>query len=268
MATPQSTDVEIDDQRANVKALREKLATIDSEEAKHLNELADYLIKKSVWILGGDGWAYDIGFGGLDHAIASGKNINILVMDTGVYSNTGGQQSKATPMGASAKFATAGKALPKKDLGMIAMSYGNVYVAQISMGANDMQVIKAMNEAEAFDGPSIIIAYSHCIAQGFNLADCLEHQKNAVETGSWPLYRYNPENVSAGKAPLMLDSKAPSKPLSDYMSNETRFQVVNKMNPERYETLLNKAQENVKEKRSLLEHMAEYKVEEDTSAAE
>ena len=268
LANPQSTDVEIDDQRANVKALREKLATIDSEEAKHLNELADYLIKKSVWILGGDGWAYDIGFGGLDHAIASGKNINILVMDTGVYSNTGGQQSKATPMGASAKFATAGKALPKKDLGMIAMSYGNVYVAQISVGANDMQTIKALNEAEAYDGPSLIIAYSHCIAQGFNLADGLEHQKNAVETGSWPLYRYNPENVSAGKAPLMLDSKAPSKPLSDYMSNETRFQVVNKMNPERYETLLNKAQENVKEKRSLLEHMAEYKVEEDTSAAE
>ena len=139
LANPQSTDVEIDDQRANVKALREKLATIASEEAKHLNELADYLIKKSVWILGGDGWAYDIGFGGLDHAIASGKNINILVMDTGVYSNTGGQQSKATPMGASAKFATAGKALPKKDLGMIAMSYGNVYVAQISVGANDMR---------------------------------------------------------------------------------------------------------------------------------
>ena len=183
-------------------------------------------------------------------------------MDTGVYSNTGGQQSKATPMGASAKFATAGKALPKKDLGMIAMSYGNVYVAQVAFGANDAQVIKAMNEAEAYDGPSIIIAYSHCIAQGFNLADGLSHQKNAVETGSWPLYRYNPENIKEGKAPLMLDSKAPSKPLSDYMSNETRFQIVNKQNPERYETLLNKAQENVKEKRSLLEHMSEFKVSE------
>ena len=256
---PQKTDIEIDDQRANVKALREKLAGIDTAEAKHLDKLADYLIKKSVWILGGDGWAYDIGFGGLDHAIASGRNVNILVMDTGVYSNTGGQQSKATPMGASAKFATAGKALPKKDLGMIAMSYGNVYVAQVSFGANDAQVIKAMNEAEAFDGPSIIIAYSHCIAQGFNLAEGLTHQKNAVETGSWPLYRYNPENIKEGKAPLMLDSKAPSKPLSEYMSNETRFQIVNKQNPERYETLLNKAQENVKEKRSLLEHMAGFK---------
>lgn len=247
MSNPQKTDAEIDAQRENVKALRAKLAGMNSKEAKELDNLADYLIKKSVWILGGDGWAYDIGFGGLDHAIASGKNVNILVMDTGVYSNTGGQQSKATPMGASAKFATAGKALPKKDLAMIAMSYGNVYVAQVSMGANDMQVIKAMNEAEAFDGPSIIIAYSHCIAQGFNLIDGLTHQKEAVDTGSWPLYRYNPDNVKEGKAPLMLDSKAPSKPLSDYMSSETRFQVVKKANPERYETLLNKAQENVNE---------------------
>ena len=257
---PQKTDAEIDEQRDLVKELRAKLSGIKSDEAKHLDKLADYLIKKSVWIIGGDGWAYDIGFGGLDHAIASGKNINILVLDTGVYSNTGGQQSKATPMGASAKFATAGKSLPKKDLGMIAMSYGNVYVAQVSMGANDSQVIKAMNEAEAYDGPSIIIAYAHCIAQGFNLADGLTHQKAAVETGSWPLYRYNPENIKEGKAPLTLDSKAPSRPLSDYMSNETRFQVVNKQNPARYESLLNKAQENVKEKRSLLEHMSEFKL--------
>ncbi len=257
---PQSNDVEIDAQRDLVAELRTKLAGINSAEAKHLDKLADYLIKKSVWILGGDGWAYDIGFGGLDHAIASGKNINILVMDTGVYSNTGGQQSKATPMGASAKFATAGKSLPKKDLGMIAMSYGNVYVAQISIGANDAQVIKALNEAEAYDGPSLIIAYSHCIAQGFNLIDGLSHQKAAVESGSWPLYRYNPENIKEGKAPLSLDSKAPSKPLAEYMANETRFQVVNKQNPERYETLVNKAQENVNEKRSLLEHMADFKV--------
>lgn len=256
LGNPQKTDVEVEAQRGYVGALRQKLATISSPEAKHLNELADYLIRKSVWIFGGDGWAYDIGFGGLDHAIASGKNINILVIDTGVYSNTGGQQSKATPMGASAKFATAGKELPKKDLGMIAMSYGNVYVAQVSFGANDMQLIKALNEAEAYDGPSIVIAYSHCIAQGFNLAEGVEHQKNAVETGSWPLYRYNPDNVKEGKAPLMLDSKAPSRPLSDYMSNETRFQIVNKANPERYEKLLNKAQENVKEKRALLEHLA------------
>ena len=256
---PQLTDAEIDVQRQNVKELREKLAQVNTKEAEHLNEFADYLVKKSVWIIGGDGWAYDIGFGGLDHAIASGRNINILVVDTGVYSNTGGQQSKATPMGASAKFATAGKELPKKDLAMIAMSYGNVYVAQVAMGANDTQVIKALNEAEAFDGPSLIIAYSHCINQGLNMAEGLKHQKDAVETGSWPLYRYNPENTKEGKAPLMLDSRAPSKPLSDYMASETRFQVVNKANPERYNSLLEKAQEDVNAKRAILEHMSSYK---------
>ena len=259
LSNPQSNDMEIDAQRDNVAALRAKLATINSEEAKHLSEIADYLIKKSVWIIGGDGWAYDIGFGGVDHVIASGRNVNILVVDTGVYSNTGGQQSKATPMGASAKFATAGKELPKKDLAMIAMSYGNVYVAQVAMGANDMQVIKAMNEAEAYDGPSLIIAYCPCINQGLNMADGLTHQKNAVETGSWPLFRFNPLNETAGKAPLTLDSKAPSKPLAEFMSSETRFQVVNKMNPERYEELLEKAQKNVNDKHTLLEYMSQYK---------
>lgn len=259
LSNPQSNDMEIDAQRDNVAALRAKLATMNSEEAKHLSEIADYLIKKSVWIIGGDGWAYDIGFGGVDHVIASGRNVNILVVDTGVYSNTGGQQSKATPMGASAKFATAGKELPKKDLAMIAMSYGNVYVAQVAMGANDMQVIKAMNEAEAYDGPSLIIAYCPCINQGLNMADGLAHQKNAVETGSWPLFRFNPLNETAGKAPLTLDSKAPSKPLAEFMSSETRFQVVNKMNPARYEELLEKAQKNVNDKHTLLEYMSQYK---------
>lgn len=259
LSNPQSNDMEIDAQRDNVAALRAKLAAMNSEEAKHLSEIADYLIKKSVWIIGGDGWAYDIGFGGVDHVIASGRNVNILVVDTGVYSNTGGQQSKATPMGASAKFATAGKELPKKDLAMIAMSYGNVYVAQVAMGANDMQVIKAMNEAEAYDGPSLIIAYCPCINQGLNMADGLAHQKNAVETGSWPLFRFNPLNETAGKAPLTLDSKAPSKPLADFMSSETRFQVVNKMNPARYEELLEKAQKNVNDKHTLLEYMSQYK---------
>ena len=227
-----------------------------------LSELAHYLVKRSQWIIGGDGASYDIGYGGLDHVIASGEDVNILVLDTEVYSNTGGQSSKATPLGAIAKFAASGKRVRKKDLGMIATTYGYVYVAQIAMGADQAQCLKAIREAEAFDGPSIIIAYSHCIAQGFNLADGLQHQKNAVETGSWPLFRYNPDNIKEGKAPLTLDSKAPSKPLSDYMSNETRFQVVNKMNPERYETLLNKAQENVKEKRSLYEHMAEFAIKE------
>ncbi len=261
LANPQSTNVEIDEQRANVLELRKKLATIDSEEAKRLDKLADYLVKKSLWIFGGDGWAYDIGFGGLDHAIASGRNINILVMDTGVYSNTGGQASKATPMGASAKFATAGKATPKKDLGLIAMSYGNVYVAQVAFGANDAQTLKAFNEAEAFDGPSIVIAYSHCIAQGFNLRDGLSHQKAAVESGSWPLYRYNPSLAEEGKSPLSLDSKAPQKPLAEYMGSETRFQVVKKQNPERYENLLEQAQENVHDKFAQLQHLAGFKTE-------
>ena len=257
-SNPQETDAEIETQRGYVKELRAKLAGISTSEAKHLDKLANYLVKKSLWILGGDGWAYDIGFGGLDHTIASGKNVNILVMDTGVYSNTGGQQSKATPRGAAAKFATAGKSLPKKDLGLMAMSYGSVYVAQIAFGANDLQTIKALNEAEAFDGPSVVIAYSHCIAQGFDLANGLEHQKSAVDSGSWPLFRYNPDNVKEGKAPLMLDSKAPSIPLSDFMAKETRFQVVNKADPARYQDLLGKAQEDVNEKWALLQHMAAY----------
>ncbi|MFI3241623.1 MAG: pyruvate:ferredoxin (flavodoxin) oxidoreductase [Alphaproteobacteria bacterium] len=256
LSNPQSNNQEIDAQRENVKELRAKLATIDSEDAKHLDKLADYLVKKSVWIFGGDGWAYDIGFGGLDHAIASGRNINILVMDTGVYSNTGGQASKATPLGASAKFATAGKATPKKDLGMIAMSYGNVYVAQVAFGANDAQTLKAFNEAEAYDGPSIIIGYSHCIAQGFDLKKGLSHQKSAVESGSWPLYRYNPTLIEAGKAPLTLDSKAPVKPLAEYMGAETRFQIVKKQNPERYESLVDQAQDLANDKYAQLQHLA------------
>ncbi len=262
VSNPQSTDEEIDRQRDYVAQLKSELKTISTDEAEHLLEMADYLIKKSVWIIGGDGWAYDIGFGGVDHVIASGRNVNILVVDTGVYSNTGGQQSKATPRGASAKFATAGKELAKKDLGMIAMSYGSVYVAQVALGANDSQVIKAFNEAESYDGPSIIIAYSPCINQGLNMADGLQHQKDAVETGSWPLYRFNPENVKEGKAPLMLDSKAPSKPLAEYMASETRFQIVNKMNPQRYEKLLAEAQKDVTDKRALLEHMSALKVSE------
>lgn len=254
----QTTDAEIDAQRTRVKALREKLSTIKGKEAEQLSSIADYLVKKTVWIIGGDGWAYDIGFGGLDHAIASGKNINILVMDTGVYSNTGGQQSKATPMGASAKFAISGKELPKKDLGLIAMSYGNVYVAQIAFGANDIQTIKALNEAEAFDGPSIVIAYSHCIAHGFELNQGLTHQKLAVDSGAWPLFRNNPENLEQGKPALALDSKAPSIPLSDFMDLETRFEIVKKQNPEHYQTLIDKAQAGVKSKRSYLEHLAAY----------
>jgi len=251
-----TTDEGIEAQRARVVTLKQKLASVKSEEAQHLVKIADYLVKKSVWILGGDGWAYDIGYGGLDHAIASGKNINILVLDTGVYSNTGGQQSKATPMGASAKFAMAGRELPKKDLGMIAMTYGGVYVAQVAIGANDNQLIKAMIEAESYEGPSLIIAYAHCVAHGYGLDAGLSHQKLAVESGAFPLYRYDPRRVAEGKAPLVLDSKAPSVPLADFMSSETRFKVVERQNPEHYKVLLERAQRDVDAKRALYEHMA------------
>ena len=200
--------------------------------------LADYLVKKSVWIVGGDGWAYDIGYGGLDHVLASGRNVNILVLDTEVYSNTGGQASKATPLGASAKFAVAGKARPKKDLGMMAMTYGNVYVAHVAFGAKDAQTVKAFLEADAYDGPSLIIAYSHCIAHGYDLAHGLDQQKLAVDSGYWPLYRYDPRRLAAGENPLQLDSAAPKADVAKFMANETRFRVVEQQNPERFKALL------------------------------
>ena len=260
LSNPQSTDVEIDDQRANVKALRDKLAGINTAEAKSLSKLADYLIKKSVWILGGDGWAYDIGFGGLDHAIASGKNINILVMDTGVYSNTGGQQSKATPMGASAKFATAGKALPKKDLGMIAMSYGNVYVAQVAFGANDTQLIKALNEAEAYDGPSIVICYCPCLEQHIKagMGTSQDEMKKAVECGYWHLYRYDPRRIAEGKNPFQLDSKEPdTSKVMDFLMGENRFASLKNNFPDKADALYAKEVEDVKARYAKYKKLAE-----------
>ena len=257
LTAEQTSDAEIAAQRERVQALRSKLSGLSSDGAKTLAGMADALVKKSVWMLGGDGWAYDIGYGGIDHVLYSGKNVNILVMDTGVYSNTGGQQSKATPIGASAKFAVAGKSLPRKDLGMIAMSSENVYVAQIAMGASDMQTIKAFTEAESFDGPSLIIAYSHCIAHGYEIGEeGLNHQKAAVDAGFWPLYRFDPRRVTEGQPGLQLDSKAPTKPMAEYMANETRFQIVKKQDPERYERLVQYAQEQVEERRRLYEHMA------------
>jgi len=260
LTAPQTNEAEIKAQRERVDALKAKLSAMNGEEAKRLNSVADYFVEKSIWTLGGDGWAYDIGYGGLDHVLYSGKNVNILVLDTGVYSNTGGQQSKATPIGASAKFAVAGKALPRKDLGMIAMSSENVYVAQVAMGANDAQTIKAFVEAESFNGPSLIIAYSHCIAHGYEIGEQgLEHQKAAVESGFWPLYRFDPRRVAEGKAGLQLDSKAPTKVMADYMANETRFQIVKKADPERYDRLVKFAQEQVEERRKLYEHLAEEK---------
>ncbi len=251
-----TTESGIHEQRDRVVALREKLTGIDSGEAKDLAGLADVLVKKSVWALGGDGWAYDIGFGGLDHSLALGRNLNVLVLDTETYSNTGGQMSKATPMGAIAKFAAAGKQTPKKDLAMMMMSYGYVYVARIALGANESHTIKAFIEAEAYNGPSIIIAYSHCIGHGINMAKGLDQQALAVKTGYWPLVRYNPELRSEGKNPLQLDSKAPSIPLEDYIYNENRYRAVKARDPEMAADLLKRAQADVNRRWKLYEYWA------------
>lgn len=217
-------------QRDRVETLKDRLEEMPSREAQALLSLADYLVKKSVWIVGGDGWAYDIGYGGLDHVLASGKNVNILVLDTQVYSNTGGQQSKATPTGAVAKFAAGGKPQLPKDLGLMALAYSNVYVARVAMGASDTQTLKAFIEAERYDGPSIIIAYSHCIAHGYDLKHGMDQQKKAVECGLWPTFRYNPDLEKEGKNPMKLDYKGPKIPVKEYMYHETRFKMVEKMN--------------------------------------
>jgi len=230
-------------QRERVAQLKAKLGTIDTPDAHHLQTVADVLVKRSVWIVGGDGWAYDIGYGGLDHVLASGRNVNVLVLDTEVYSNTGGQMSKATPRGAVAKFAAGGKESEKKDLGMMATAYGNVYVAQVAMGANDGQTVRAFVEAESYDGPSIIIAYSHCIAHGINMRTGMSNHKAAVESGHWPLYRYDPRRAAKGLNPLQLDSKAPKIPLTSYTGMENRFKILSKSQPKRAEALLSKAQE-------------------------
>ncbi len=252
----QGTETGIKAQRERVAVLKEKLAALGTPRARRLALLADYLVRKSVWIVGGDGWAYDIGYGGLDHVLASGRNVNILVLDTEVYSNTGGQASKSTPIGASAKFAMAGKALPKKDLGMIAMAYGNVYVAKVAMGAKDMQVVKAFQEAESYDGPSIIIAYSHCIAHGFDLVKGCEQQKLAVDAGHWPLFRYDPRRVEVGESPLQMDSAAPKIELGAYVRNETRYRMVEQQNPEHFRHLLAMAQREVTNRFATYENLA------------
>ncbi|MDR3736900.1 MAG: pyruvate:ferredoxin (flavodoxin) oxidoreductase [Acidobacteriaceae bacterium] len=245
ISAPQNTEPEINTQRDRVKTLKTKLAAIDSSEARNLSAIADSLVRKSVWILGGDGWAYDIGFGGLDHVLGSGKNINVLVLDTEVYSNTGGQMSKSTPRGAVAKFAASGKGNSKKDLAMEAVSYGSVYVARVALGGNDTHVIKAFQEAEAHDGPSIIIAYASCIAHGYDLVHGLEQQKLAVQSGYWPLMRYNPGLREEGKNPFLLDSKAPAIPLKDYTYREARYTMLTRSNPELAAKLLVEAQDDV-----------------------
>jgi pyruvate-ferredoxin/flavodoxin oxidoreductase len=256
LAADQTTESGIREQRERVLELKSKLAGLESAEAHDLLSLADALVKKSVWILGGDGWAYDIGYGGLDHVLASGRNVNVLVLDTEVYSNTGGQMSKSTPRGAVAKFAAGGKLRPKKNLGLMAMSYGNVYVAAVAMGSSDMHTLKAFLEAEAYDGPSLIIAYSHCIAHGYDLVYGLDQQKAAVQSGHWPLYRYNPDLVKLGKNPFQLDSKPPSLPLEKYIYNETRYTMLKHSDPQAAKLLLQFAEEDVRNRWRVYENMA------------
>lgn len=252
----QSTERGLQEQRDRVKVLEKKLKKIEKVEAEDLLSLIDVLAKKSVWIVGGDGWAYDIGYGGLDHVIAQRRKVNILVLDSETYSNTGGQMSKATPLGAIAKFAAGGKRTYKKDLAMMAISYGDVYVARVAMGANDAQVIKAFQEAEAFNGPSLIIAYSHCISHDYNLVHGLEQQKLAVQSGYWPLLRYNPDLTKEGKNPFQLDSKAPSIPLEEYVYNENRYKMLTRTNPEVAKKLLKQAQEEVLRRWKMCEYLA------------
>ena len=250
------TELELAQQRERVEFLRKKLEQIDTPAARQLESLADYFVPRSVWVIGGDGWAYDIGYGGLDHVLAQGRNVNVLVVDTGVYSNTGGQCSKATPMGAVAKFAAAGKPMPKKDLAMISMTYGNIYVAQIAMGANWNQTVKAFNEAESFDGPSIIIAYSHCIAHGIDMTTGMDEHKLAVNSGMWPLFRFDPRKTELGESPLMLDSKKPSMPFFKFAEAEGRWNTLLRSDKEHAEKLIAAAQKDINRRFHLYEQMA------------
>ncbi|MEP7336739.1 MAG: pyruvate:ferredoxin (flavodoxin) oxidoreductase [Acidobacteriota bacterium] len=256
LTAQQKDEAGIHDQRERVAALKDKLRAVDSDEAKQLLALADTLVKRSVWIIGGDGWAYDIDFGGLDHVLASGRNVNVLVLDTEVYSNTGGQMSKATPRAAVAKFAVGGKRAGKKDLGLMAMTYGNVYVASVAMGARDEQTLKAFLEAEAYDGPSLIIAYSHCIAHGINMTTGMQHQKAAVDAGQWLLYRYHPERAEQGENPLQLDSRSPKIPLEQFLYLEGRFKMLTQSKPEEASRLLAEAQQDVRTRWRMYEYLS------------
>ncbi len=256
-------DAEMDDeagiaaQRERIEQLRAKLEGLDTPEALQLDLVADYLVKKSVWAVGGDGWAFDIGYGGLDHVLGVGRDINILVLDTGVYSNTGGQASKATPLAATAKFAMGGKPIERKDLGLMAMAYGHVYVAQVAFGAKDRQTVQAFLEAESYPGPSLIIAYSHCIAHGFPMEDALDHQQAVVSSGAWPLYRFDPRRALAGENPLKLDSKAPAIPFEQYAMTENRFRMLTKSDPERAKALLAEAQRTVRARFDIYRQLAD-----------
>jgi pyruvate-ferredoxin/flavodoxin oxidoreductase len=239
-----------------VAQLKAALMKLDSEKARDLLSVVDHLVRRSVWIVGGDGWAYDIGSSGLDHVLASGRNINVLVLDTEVYSNTGGQMSKATPLGAVAKFAAAGKPVAKKDLGLQVISYGNVYVARVAMGANPQQTLLALREAEAYPGPSLVLAYSHCIAHGINMQHGLRQQDLAVASGHWPLIRYNPALRQADKNPFVLDSPRPTVKLKDYALNELRYKMLSRTHPAESEHLMGLAQQVVDQKWDIYEEMA------------
>jgi pyruvate-ferredoxin/flavodoxin oxidoreductase len=252
----QRTEAGIDAQRRRVAALREKLRGVAAPAARRLELVADYLVEKSVWLIGGDGWAYDIGYGGLDHVLSLRRKVNILVLDTEVYSNTGGQASKSTPIGAAAKFAAAGKAIQKKDLGLMAMSYGHVYVASVAFGAKDAQTVQAFQEAASYDGPSLIVAYSHCIAHGYDLRFGADQQKLAVNSGVWPLYRYDPRRVERGEPPLVIDAPPGRASVADYMRNETRFRMVEKINPERFRWLAQAARDHAARRVALYEQLA------------
>jgi pyruvate-ferredoxin/flavodoxin oxidoreductase len=256
LSADQSDAAGVDAQRARVAQLKDRLGASQDPATRDLVSLADKLVRKNVWIVGGDGWAYDIGFGGLDHVLASGRDVNVLVLDTEVYSNTGGQSSKATPLGAVAKFAAGGKPTGKKDLGMMAVSYGNVYVAQIAMGANDAHTVRAILEAESYPGTSLIIAYSHCISHGINMAKGMEQQRLATEAGYWPLYRFDPRLRAEGKNPFQLDSKAPKIALRDYAYNENRYRMLAQSDPAAAEALLKAAQEFVDQRWRRYEDLA------------
>ncbi|MCD7953940.1 MAG: pyruvate:ferredoxin (flavodoxin) oxidoreductase [Synergistaceae bacterium] len=258
---PQTNGTEIKAVMDKIETLKEQLHYMGTEEAEELESVIDNLAKKSVWCVGGDGWAYDIGYGGLDHVIASGKNVNILVLDTEVYSNTGGQASKSTPRGAVAKFAAAGKRMGKKDLAMMAMSYGNVYVGKVALGANDAHTVKVFEEAEAYEGPSIIIAYCHCIAHGIDMVNGLDQQKKAVDSGHWMLMRYNPDLAKEGKNPLIIDSKDPTLPLEDYIYNEVRYKSLKAADPEEAAILLKEEEKSIKDRWRFYRHMADMKME-------
>ncbi|MBK1644823.1 pyruvate:ferredoxin (flavodoxin) oxidoreductase [Thiocapsa imhoffii] len=263
----QSTEAGIFEQRERVLLLKEKLKGIDSIDAQALMGICDQVVKRSVWIIGGDGWAYDIGYGGVDHVLASGRNVNLLILDTEVYSNTGGQTSKATPMGAVAKFAASGKATFKKDLAMMAMAYENVYVAQVAFGAKDVQTVRAFLEAESYDGPSVLICYSPCIAHGVDMSKNLRQQDLAVNSGHWGLFRFDPRRLDRGENPLIVDSKAPSIPYRDFIDSETRFSVLTRTHPEAAERFLQLAQNHVQTRFTLYEQLAQLAVQKHPAAA-